>query len=256
MVDGISMLSDVPPDVVQEHAVLAAKQLDDLGWRKNAKLGGTFGGYQPSHVFEIPLAGRSMPEVFSGFNASWRRNVRKAARAGVDVAEGDATDLKVFHRLLMLTGERDGFAHRPLDYYRRQFAVLNQEEPGRMRLYLAKHAGEVLAAATLLQVGQHVWFQSGASANHRREVRPSNAIQWKMIQDAHARGATVYDMRGISDALGPRNPLLGLTRFKIGAGGQAVENLGEWDLDLNKPLGRAVEFYLSLRSARNAGSGR
>ncbi len=30
--------------------------------------------------------------------------------------------------------------------------------------------------------------QTGASADHRREVRPSNALQWRMLQDSHALG--------------------------------------------------------------------
>src|SRR5262249_27478864 len=117
----------------------------------------------------------------------------------------------------------------------------------RMRLYLAHHDGDVLAAATMLTVGTHVWYSYGASTARRREVQPSNAIQWRMMTDAHGSGAAVYDLRGISDTLDEADPLLGLLRFKTGTGGHAVEYLGEWDLPLNRLLHRALGLYMSRR---------
>lgn len=98
-----------------------------------------------------------------------------------------------------------------------------------MRLYVAYHEGEPLAATTMLTVGEHIWYSYGASANHKREVKPSNAIQWRMIRDAYALGGSVYDLRGISDTLDENDHLFGLIQFKLGTGGQAAEYLGEWD---------------------------
>ena len=120
-------------------------------------------------------------------------------------SEGPET-LPAFHELLRVTERRDGFdLGRDLAYYQRQYAELNAEQPGRMRLYTARHQGELLAAHTLLisPDGNRVWYQTGASADHRREVRPSNALQWRMLCDALAAGAAVYDMRGVPDDLDP-----------------------------------------------------
>jgi lipid II:glycine glycyltransferase (peptidoglycan interpeptide bridge formation enzyme) len=116
-----------------------------------------------------------------------------------------------------------------------------------MRLYLAYHDGEVLAAATMLTVGDHVWYSYGASTSRRREVQPSSAVQWRMMTDAHELGAAVYDLRGITDTLEESNHLLGLLRFKVGTGGEAVEYLGEWDYPLNRLLYKAFDLYLSRR---------
>lgn len=116
-----------------------------------------------------------------------------------------------------------------------------------MRLYLAHHEGEVLAAATMLTVGEHVWYSYGASTSRKREVQPNNAIQWRMMSDAYELGAGIYDFRGITDTLEEDNHLLGLLRFKVGSGGQAVEYLGEWDFPLNKVLHKAFNLYMSRR---------
>ncbi len=104
-----------------------------------------------------------------------------------------------------------------------------------------------MAAATMLIVGGHVWYSYGASANHKREVRPSNAMQWRMLQDAHALGAHVYDLRGIGDSLEDTDHLFGLIQFKVGTGGEAAEYLGEWDFPLNKLLHKALDIYMSRR---------
>ena len=68
-----------------------------------------------------------------------------------------------------------------------------------------------------------------------------------MVSDALAAGASVYDLRGISDTLAPDDHLVGLVQFKLGTGGQAVEYLGEWDYPLSPVLHKAFQLYLARR---------
>ena len=78
-----------------------------------------------------------------------------------------------------------------------------------------------------------------------------------MITDALAAGATVYDLRGITEGLEADDPHLGLIQFKVGTGGEAVEYVGEWDLPLNadplrrlRPLHEAASCEVSERARR------
>ncbi|MEU3660178.1 peptidoglycan bridge formation glycyltransferase FemA/FemB family protein [Streptomyces sp. NPDC032940] len=245
---GARRLRDVKATVDEPGAREIAERLRRAGWRQ-AEPGGEdgFAAGQPRYVCQVPLAGRSLEQIQNGLNQQWRRNVKKAEKAGVKVVQGDQEDLRVFYELYVETAERDGFVPRPLAYFRRMWTALTAEDPDRMRLYLAHHDGEVLAAATMLTVGDHVWYSYGASTVRRREVQASTALQWRMMSDAHERGARVYDFRGITDTLDEDDPLLGLLRFKVGAGGEAVEYLGEWDYPLNKVLHKALQLYLSRR---------
>ena len=245
--DGVPRLGEAPADWIDEPALAVGRRLRELGWSRkdNADVG--FGDYQPRYVFVVPLAGRTQDEVFAGFNQLWRRNVRKAQKAGVVVTHGGYDDLATFHRLYLVTATRDGFTPRPLAYFQDMWHAMRHEDAHRLTLYLAAHEGEVLAAATCVRVGKRVWYSYGASADAGREVRPSNALQWQMICEAQEGGADVYDLRGISDTLLEDDPLFGLIRFKVGTGGQAVEYLGEWDRPLNRPLARAFEIYLARR---------
>jgi lipid II:glycine glycyltransferase (peptidoglycan interpeptide bridge formation enzyme) len=280
-------LDDVTPDGVGVHAADVAAQLRELGWRpapgyddagdEGAASAG-FAAGQPSHVFQVPLGGRSLSEVFAGMGQQWRRNIRTSERLDVEVVRGGPGDLDTFHQLYVTTAARDGFTPRPRAYFPRMWESLNADlsrspvsaavdryvvgrpdgEPGggpadgapgrpEMRLYLARHQGNVLAATITVRVGDHVWYSYGASADHDRRLKPSNALQWRMLSDAHAGGAGTYDLRGIGASLDPDDPLFGLTRLKLGSGGRAVEYLGEWELPINRLLHRAVGAYLARR---------
>ena len=81
--------------------------------------------------------------------------------------------------------------------------ALTAEEPDRLVLYLARHEGDLVAATTMVRVGEHAWYSYGASTTAKRDVRGSNAIQWQMMRDAMAAGATIYDMRGITETSTP-----------------------------------------------------
>jgi lipid II:glycine glycyltransferase (peptidoglycan interpeptide bridge formation enzyme) len=222
-------------------------RLRELGWEQDADAGAGFGDVQPRYVFQVPLAGRSREEVFAGFNQLWRRNVRKAEKAGVEVTLGGADDIADFHNVYTETAERDRFIPRPVEYFEQMWRAMTAEHPDRLRLYLARHEGRLLAATTMVTVGTHSWYSYGASSNEGREVRPSNAVQWRMITDAMDLGSEIYDMRGISDTLDPQDHLFGLIQFKVGTGGRAVELAGEWDFPLRGLWHRAFKAYLARR---------
>lgn len=242
----LATLSDVPADERDDAAIAVATTLTGLGWKEIPTEGG-FSAGQPKFNFQLPLAGRDEADVLAGMNQLWRRNIKKAAKAGVEVTRGTRDDLRAFHEVYAETAERDHFTPRPLSYFERMWDALGAEEPDRLVLYLARHEGDLVAATTMVRVGQHAWYSYGASTTAKRDVRGSNAIQWQMIRDALAAGATTYDMRGITETLDPDDSHVGLIQFKVGTGGEAVEYLGEWDLPLNRALHLGFTQYMRRR---------
>jgi lipid II:glycine glycyltransferase (peptidoglycan interpeptide bridge formation enzyme) len=239
-------LGDVEPDSDDKVGRQVAAALRAAGWVPQTSDEG-FAAGQPTFVFQLPLAGRTTDDVLSGMNQLWRRNIKRAAKEGVVVERAGPERLPDFHRLYVETARRDGFTPRPLAYFQTMFEALLREDPDRIRLYLAEHGGDLVAATTWVRVGGHVWYSYGASSTAKRDVRGSNAIQWQMITDAIAAGADVYDLRGITDTVDPDDPHVGLIQFKVGTGGQAVEYVGEWDLPVNRLLYKAFQLYLARR---------
>ncbi|KQX74128.1 peptidoglycan bridge formation glycyltransferase FemA/FemB family protein [Aeromicrobium sp. Root472D3] len=242
----LGTLSDVPADVLDDEAIGVATALAGLGWKEIPTEGG-FSAGQPKFNFQLPLAGRDEAAVLAGMNQLWRRNIKKAAKAGVEVTTGTRDDLAAFHAVYAETAERDHFTPRPLSYFERMWDAMTAEEADRLVLYLAHHEGDLVAATTMVRVGEHAWYSYGASTTEKRDVRGSNAIQWQMIRDALAAGATTYDMRGITETLDPDDSHVGLIQFKVGTGGEAVEYLGEWDLPLNRALHAGFTTYMRRR---------
>ena len=242
--------------------IRVAGQLREAGWIPQTSVGG-FAAGQPSYTFELPLTGRSEDDLLRGMNQLWRRNIKKAAKAGVVVStgldhrgerldhRGERLDgLREFHDLYVHTAERDRFTPRPLRYFETMFAELGAEDDDRIRLYLAHHEGDLVAATILVRVGTHAWYSYGASSTEKRDVRGSNALQWAMIRDSLAAGCEVYDLRGITSTLDPDDPHVGLIQFKVGTGGRAVRYVGEWDLPLRPVLYRAFDLYMRRREHR------
>lgn len=245
--DGATRLRDVEPDWEDGGALATIEALKDMGWTQQPDPGTGFGDVQPRYVFQVPLTGRDETDLLTGFNQLWRRNIKKAQKAGVVVEKGGREALAEFYPVYLETAERDGFIPRPQAYFERMWDAMTAEDPERITVYLARYQGKVLAATTLVRVGDHAWYSYGASSNEGRDVRPSNAIQWRMITDSAESGARVYDLRGISDTLDPDDRLFGLIQFKLGTGGYAQEYLGEWDYPLRPLMAKAFAYYMSRR---------
>ncbi len=248
----VHRLGDVPPTARSLAGARVVSQLQELGWQPQA-VGSGFAAGQPQFNFQVPLrhrdgTPRTEADLLAGMSQQWRRNIKKADKAGVQVTVGSPADLPLFHELYAHTAERDHFTPRPLVYFSTMFSALLAEDPDRIRLYLARHDGNLVAATVCVRVGGHTWYSYGASSTAQREVRGSNAVQWAMIRDALASGGDVYDLRGITDTLDPEDPRVGLIQFKVGTGGEAVEYAGEWDLPLNPLIYRAFSLYLQRRS--------
>ncbi|MEV7735745.1 peptidoglycan bridge formation glycyltransferase FemA/FemB family protein [Streptomyces sp. NPDC088921] len=246
---GIKRLTELSGQWADPVGARVTSRLTDAGWLPQSPEDG-FGVGHPQFRYEIPLAGRSEHDVLRGMNQLWRRNIRKAAREGVEVTV--AADVKAFHDLYVHTAERDRFTPRPLRYFDTMFAALRAEDPERIRLYLARHRGDLVAATVLVRVGGHAWYSYGASSTEKREVRGSNACQWAMIRDSLAAGCDVYDLRGITPTLDADDPHVGLVQFKVGTGGRAVRYVGEWDLPLRPMVYRAFDLYMRRRGRHGA----
>ena len=249
----VASLTQLPPTERSQSGARVVSQLHELGWRPQSTDGHGFAAGQPPFVFQVPLVDddakpRTEDDVLAGMNQQWRRNIKKAAKLGVEVETGTTADLEAFHELYTHTAHRDGFKPRPLGYFRTMFDALGAEDPDRIRLYLARHEGVLVASTIWIRVGTHTWYSYGASSTEKRDVRGSNAVQWQMIRDAVSAGAHVYDLRGITETLDADDSHVGLIRFKAGTGGEAVQYAGEWDLPLNRAIYSAFALYMRRRT--------
>ena len=174
--------------------------------------------------------------ILRGMKPKWRYNIRLAEKKGVTVRRADEEGLDRFYALLRETAKRDGIAIHSRDYYgalfshRRDYAG-GGGSPGvpDIRLYLACHGGETLAAIITLFRKTAAVYLYGASSDHKRNLMAPYALQWRAMADARAEGCLEYDLYGIPPREDPSHPMAGLYRFKTGFGGRIIHRSGSWD---------------------------
>lgn len=238
---------DLPADRISDTDGLV-RRLSRSGWSRYEAPGPGFGGtLQPRYGFELDLHARTPDSIKAGMNGQWRRNIARAERNGIEVEVSEASALAEFHDLLHHSGVRNGFEPRDLAFFQRMFDAMNTEDPGMIRLYLARHQTVAHAGMLLVRSGDRASYTFGGSDEVGRDFRPSNALQWRMIQDALSGGLATFDLRGASDGIAPGDPEVGLTAFKAGLGATATEYIGEWDYLTMPVLGRIFRAYWNRR---------
>lgn len=225
-----AIMLKIDPDIPADHD-LVRQNLKTIGFQPSKNDQG-FEGTQPRFVFRLDIT-PSLDELMASFHSKTRYNIRLAARKGVSIKTVcNQEDLKVFYGILLETANRDRFLVRNYDY----FVTLWKElvERGYANLFMAYYQDQPVAGTLAFTMGSKAWYLYGASSNEHRNVMPNYLLQWEMIKWAKGRGCTMYDFRGISGDLDPKNPLYGLYRFKRGFGGSMVEFIGDYDLVLSK----------------------
>ena len=243
--DQASSLLSTKSSTEFENGRSAIESFEKASWRAVVSESG-FSEGQPKFVFQLDLRNQDEESLLAGFNQLWRRNIKKADKEGVEVSRGNRADLADFHKVYLETAKRDRFIPRPLRYFERMWDELNRHEI-HLKLFLAKWQGQTIASTIAIQVGDHYWYSYGASSAFGREARGSNAVQWVMMKDALASGATCYDLRGITPTLDPTDSHVGLIQFKVGTGGYARQLVGEWEKPINWFWSFAFATYLRIR---------
>jgi lipid II:glycine glycyltransferase (peptidoglycan interpeptide bridge formation enzyme) len=206
---------------------------------------------QPRLLCVVDLRGRSTEDLSRGMNQQWRRNVKKSAKAGVEVRRVGIEGLDTFHALYVESAHRDNFLPRPKAYFetmaRGFMSGQGGEDAAQAWFYEAHVDGDVLASALMIRFGPTFSYLYGGSTERNRDARASNALQWQAMQDAHEAGCDAYDLRGFNTSLGATSPLTGLLLFKLGAGADVVEMVGERELVLSRFWHTAFEKAMALR---------
>jgi lipid II:glycine glycyltransferase (peptidoglycan interpeptide bridge formation enzyme) len=213
---------------------------------------------QPPDSVLVGLRGAEA-DILGAMKPKWRYNIRLAEKRGVTVRRADEAGLPVFYRLFQETGCRDGIAIHSAAYYETLFALSREYSGGAdLRLYLAEHEGEALAAVIVLFRSPAAVYLYGASSDRKRNLMAPYALQWQAMRDAKAALCSEYDLFGIPPTEDPDHPMAGLYRFKTGFGGRIIHRPGSWDYPYRPLLAglfRAAESVRKLlRDRKKAGS--
>jgi peptidoglycan pentaglycine glycine transferase (the first glycine) len=179
---------------------------------------------QPPRTIIIDLK-NSEDEILARMKQKTRYNIRLAEKKGVTVRAWN--DIESFHKMMLVTGDRDSFGIHSLEYYRRAYELFRPT--GMCELLVAEYEGKPLAALMVFARGRRAWYFYGASTDEERNRMPTYLLQWEAIKWAKACGCEEYDLWGVPDEdentleanfETRHDGLWGVYRFKRGFGGE------------------------------------
>ena len=253
----IACWSQLEPEVIDPVGEHATEVLRELGWR-HLDQSGMLDASQPLHNAWIPLEGRTEEEILGEMTKSWRKNIRRAEKAGVVIVEGSRSDLPAVQRIYAETAQRQGFEPHSLEYFEAMWDALATDGPGHFHLDLALHGEDLLSASGTAQAGHRAQGVFAANGSLKRHLKASNALYLARIRHARADGAHVFDLGGVADSLEADGPEAGLLLFKADMGGEFREYVGGWELVLKPTLHaaftRLLPLYQKVRGLAGHGS--
>jgi peptidoglycan pentaglycine glycine transferase (the first glycine) len=179
---------------------------------------------QPPRTLLVDIRGAE-EEILARTKQKTRYNIRLAEKKHVAVRAWD--DIESFHKMMLLTGGRDGFGVHSLEYYRRAYELFHPK--GMCALLVAEYEGKPLAALFVARSGNRAYYLYGASTDEERNRMPAYLLQWEAMKWAKAGGCEEYDLWGVPDEDETtleanfetrRDGLWGVYRFKRGFGGE------------------------------------
>lgn len=161
-----------------------------------------------------------------------RHAIKKAQQAGVTMrVSSDLADLEQFWPLYETTKTRHGFIPFPRAFIQDELARFAEKQ--RMFMVFAEYQNKVVAGALLIHYGDTVFYHHGASLKLPSSLPASHLVQWAAIQEAKRRGARTYNFWGIAPDDQPNHPFAGITIFKKGFGGYAMDFMHSQDLAIS-----------------------
>ncbi|HYI93652.1 MAG TPA: peptidoglycan bridge formation glycyltransferase FemA/FemB family protein [Bryobacteraceae bacterium] len=145
----------------------------------------------------------SIEELRNGMKAHWKRELKVGENNQIEIVPGTGADL--FDQFITIYREmvaRKRFVE-PNDI--NEFRTIQTLLPERfkMKLLLAKSAGNISSGVIASAIGDTALYLFGATSNAGMKSRGSYILQWKIVEQLKRDGISVYDLNGINPETNP-----------------------------------------------------
>ncbi len=233
---------------VEPDAWVESQMQTEIGWQ-SFRLNEN--NIQSRRTIVVDLRG-SEEDILARMKQKCRYNIRLAEKKGVIIRPWD--DIEGFHKMMTVTGSRDGFSVHSKEYYQRVYDLFHPSDA--CELLVADFNNQPLAALMVFARGKRAWYLYGSSTDKERNRMPAYLLQWDAMRWAKNRGAEEYDLWGVpdkdeatleADFETRQDGLWGVYRFKRGFGGELKRAAGALDKVYNPLLYQAYLTFLRMK---------
>lgn len=180
----------------------------------------------PYHTLILPL-GCSSETLRKGLHQKWRKKLRKAEKAEVEVVEqSDERSFKVLEVFYRQLRERKGFKGVDPEIFARSQSALPDTE--KMNVIVAYLNGEPVTVHVTSNLGDTAIALSVAANEKGYSCWSSYLAWWKALTISNEMGMKKYDFGGVNFESNPT-----VSRFKAGMGGEEQFHIGAFDAYTN-----------------------
>ena len=205
----------------------------DSGWKSARHV-------QYSHTVILDLT-QTEDQLWMGMKSRGRQEINYARRDGVKIEESKATneDFDIMHDLLRGTSERKAFGIREKRGVLRFWQAFH--DAGRLRLFFAKHNGQIIAGGIFITDGNdNVWYKDAGSLPAYNKLFGPRLLLWEAALKFKKDGYKSFDLGGLpAPDHYESSPMKGVYIFKTAFAREVTTMMPAYELPL-KPLRHAA----------------
>lgn len=161
-------------------------------------------GFLPNRLVDLITANlvvdvsKGLPEVEAKMRRTTRKEVRQAGERGVTIREGDATDIPLFHRLMLSTCARQKTKPNPAreESLRSFWEVFHRGD--NLRLCFAEYKGETLSGLLTLRFGGRATMWKRGWTSQHSDLRPNQLLTFDALRWAGQKGCKTCDFAALA----------------------------------------------------------
>ena len=218
----------VPPFAASRSQTEAMEALASAGFRKL--------DHKTSRTILLAVD-RDLAQIRKGLEQRWRNMLVSAEKVALEIVESTRPDdFRIMAPMHQDLEQKKNFrsGHEVAFFERAQRSAAPFEQ---VALYLARFEGRAVSAALVSFAGDSAVLLLAATNEEGRRLRASYRIQWRIVQDAIAKGKRWYDLGGVDPDKNPDG-----YRFKKRMNGVEISELGVFECAPNAIALGAVAF--------------
>ena len=175
---------------------------------------------------------KSREEILAGASQGFRRKLRKAEKAEIEVnaADNDAV-IHEFCRLEKLHAERQRYVAFSSEFLTKQFEAFRKGKE--VLIYTARKDGEILAQNFMIFYGQEASYHYGVSSELGTKYSAAPLLNLMAMDEARRRGCTRYNLWGIVEREETSHRFYGVSEFKRSFGCEELRYTPAHDMVIN-----------------------
>lgn len=149
---------------------------------------------QPRLNMILYLEDHDEESIMMKFSKRCRSSIRGSARRGVEVRYSRSDeDIAILHDAYTTMAARNKISTRSIEYFKLMRDTYGED----LRIYIATHEEDVLAAGLTINYNGKLYFLYAGSTNIKRNLNPNHLMNYEMIKWGIETGAEQYDFGGV-----------------------------------------------------------